>query len=155
MKVSSLRDIVAIEQADPNPFASLTCTYDMIGAGAAINPDATALSFFLRTEDYATPAIWTYAQWHQDITRWLITLGPVPVSEVWDRVEAALRSPHGTKMQLQGILAVNALRHFTGSPPGSSSTERAGGLPESLAGGNSGRAGPQAGYCCKMPCRSW
>ncbi|PLW69708.1 acyl-CoA synthetase [Pseudohalioglobus lutimaris] len=195
MKIRSLEDIVAIEQANPDPFSSLTCTYDMIRAGAEINPGAVALSFFLRSEDFATPATWRYSEWLEEITRtanmlrrlgvqqgdvvayvlpnlpeahlavwggetagiafavntllegeqmgellraadtrWLITLGPYPVSEIWDRVESALRSPQAAGLNLQGILAVNALRHFPGSPAGSCSTDRAAELPETLAG---------------------
>jgi fatty-acyl-CoA synthase/long-chain acyl-CoA synthetase len=195
VKIRGLEDIVAIEQANPDPFADLTCTYDMIRAGGKINPDALALSFFLRSEDFATPATWRYREWLEDITRtanmlrrlgvrkgdvvayvlpnlpeahlavwggetagiafavntllegeqmgellraadtrWLITLGPFPVSEIWERVATALRSPQATGLNLQGILAVNALRHFPGSPAGSCSTERAAELPETLAG---------------------
>lgn len=195
MTIRCLDDIVAIEQANPEPFAGLNSTYEMIARGASIDPHAPALSFFLRTEDYAAPASWTYREWLADITRtanmlrgfgvqrgdvvayvlpnlpethlviwgaetagtvfavntlldgeqmgellraaqtqWLVTLGPVPVSEVWDRVSAALHSPQARGMSLKGILAVNALRHFAGSPPGSASAERAAGLPEQLAG---------------------
>ena len=35
-------------------------TFDMIRRGAAINPQAPALSFFLRTEDHRKPEVWTY-----------------------------------------------------------------------------------------------
>ncbi|WP_410211435.1 acyl-CoA synthetase [Aquirhabdus sp.] len=35
-------------------------TYEMIQRGAAINPRAPALSFFLRTEDHRHPEVWSY-----------------------------------------------------------------------------------------------
>ena len=193
MSISSLQDIVAIEESNSDPFSTLTNTYDMIAAGAAINPDATALSFFLRTEDHAAPATWSYRQWHAEITRtanmlrrlglqkgevvayvlpnlpeahlavwggetagiafavntlleggqmgellaaagtrWLITQGPSPQPEIWQRVETAIRS--SDDMALQGILAVNPLRHLPGNLQGSGASERADGLPDTLAG---------------------
>lgn len=69
MSVSQLRDIIAIEHNEGEPFSRLTSTYEMIRDTAAANPEAPALSFFLRTEDYADPARWTYREWLADVTR--------------------------------------------------------------------------------------
>ncbi len=69
MSVSQLRDIIAIEQNEGEPFSRLTSTYEMIRDIAAANPEAPALSFFLRTEDYADPARWTCREWLADVTR--------------------------------------------------------------------------------------
>lgn len=69
MTVSSLRDIKAIEQANPDPFTELGSTYEMIKAGAAIEPNSPALSFFLRVEDFKAPVTWSYAELLADITR--------------------------------------------------------------------------------------
>ncbi|TCK84027.1 acyl-CoA synthetase [Paraburkholderia sp. BL9I2N2] len=44
-------------------------TYEMICRGAAINPSAPALSFFLRADDYRKAECWTYRELVRDITR--------------------------------------------------------------------------------------
>ncbi|RJF89302.1 acyl-CoA synthetase [Oleomonas cavernae] len=44
-------------------------TYEMIKRGASINPNAPALSFFLRTEDHLQPETWNYRQLLQRITQ--------------------------------------------------------------------------------------
>ena len=69
MPVQTLRDIESIEREEPWPFDQIESTYDLLRHGAAINPSASALSFFLRVEDHATPVRWSYAEWLADITR--------------------------------------------------------------------------------------
>lgn len=69
MAINALRDILALERDLPDPFAGLNSTYQLISRGAALNPDGPALSFFVRTEDHATPARWTHREWLADITR--------------------------------------------------------------------------------------
>lgn len=44
-------------------------TYAMIRNGAAINPAAPALSFFLTAKDYRKPEVWSHARLLADITR--------------------------------------------------------------------------------------
>ena len=46
-----------------------TSTYEMIRRGAAIDPSAPALSFFLRAEDHREAECWTYNELLRDITR--------------------------------------------------------------------------------------
>ncbi len=66
--VASLPDVLAIEAqgglADPP-----VSTYDLILRGAAINPAAPALSFFLSTEDHRDAECWTYGALVRDINR--------------------------------------------------------------------------------------
>jgi acyl-CoA synthetase (AMP-forming)/AMP-acid ligase II len=69
MTIADLASIEALEQQNPNPFERLTSTYQMIADGAALNPNNTALSFFISADTYTTPATWTYTEWLQDITR--------------------------------------------------------------------------------------
>jgi fatty-acyl-CoA synthase/long-chain acyl-CoA synthetase len=66
MIIKSWHDIVRIEEA---PIADSCSTYKYLREGAAINPVALAMSFFLRVEDHSKPARWTYAQLFADITR--------------------------------------------------------------------------------------
>ena len=69
MTITDLASIEALERQSPNPFEHLTSTYQMIADGAALNPNNTALSFFISADTYATPSTWTYSEWLQDITR--------------------------------------------------------------------------------------
>ncbi|WP_321964831.1 acyl-CoA synthetase [Paraburkholderia sp. J7] len=66
--VSDLVDVEAIE-ARGEPAVRPASTYEMICRGAAIDPDAPALSFFLRADDHRKPARWTYRELVRDITR--------------------------------------------------------------------------------------
>lgn len=66
--VSDLADVEAIE-ARGEPADCPTSTYEMICRGAAIDPSAPALSFFLRADDHRSPARWTYRELVRDITR--------------------------------------------------------------------------------------
>lgn len=60
-------DVVAIEAQGPATLPS--STYEMLQRGAAIDPDAPALSFFLRTSDHRRPECWTYRELMLEITR--------------------------------------------------------------------------------------
>lgn len=59
--IATMVDVRAIE-AKSKLIAVPDSTYDMIQQGLALNPDAPALSFFLRTDDHAHPKTWTYRQ---------------------------------------------------------------------------------------------
>jgi len=61
-------DILAIE-AQGMPAKLPVCTYELIRHGAAIDPDAPALSFFLHSENHRTPECWSYRELMRDITR--------------------------------------------------------------------------------------
>ncbi|MGO1071295.1 acyl-CoA synthetase [Lysobacter sp. CA199] len=65
--IGSLRDIEALESAGPPDLPSNTL--EMIARGAALDPDAPALSFFLRTDDHARAECWSYAQFLRQIHR--------------------------------------------------------------------------------------
>ena len=69
MTITGLESIRTIEAANPDPTRELGSTYEMIREGASIDPSAPALSFFLRTEDFASPVVWSHAELLQDITR--------------------------------------------------------------------------------------
>ena len=63
--IASMADVLAIEREQ----ASLpNSTYEMIRAGALAHPKAPALSFFLRVQDHARPATWTYESFFARIT---------------------------------------------------------------------------------------
>ena len=67
--VSQLPDVLAIEESAPDPIGPLRNTYDLLQRGAQGDPDAPALSFFLQTEDYTRPAVWTHREWMARITQ--------------------------------------------------------------------------------------
>jgi len=69
MTISDLASIEALEQQNPDPFKNLTSTYAMIEAGAAINPNAPALSFFVTAETYPQAASWRYGEWLSELRR--------------------------------------------------------------------------------------
>lgn len=60
-------DVVAIEVQAPATLPA--STYEMLQRGAAIDPDAPALSFFLRSSDHRRPERWTYSELLLEITR--------------------------------------------------------------------------------------
>ncbi|HEY9107047.1 MAG TPA: acyl-CoA synthetase [Roseateles sp.] len=62
-------DVLAIEADVPDPIGQLRNTYDLLQRGAERDPDAPALSFFLQTEDYARPVVWTHREWMARITQ--------------------------------------------------------------------------------------
>ncbi len=65
--IGSQADVLAIEEKGiPALPAS---TYEMIERGAAIDPDAPALSFFLRTTGHRRPQRWSYRELMRDINR--------------------------------------------------------------------------------------
>lgn len=66
--VAGQADVLAIE-ARGLPADLPTSTYEMIRRGAALEPTAPALSFFLRTCDHREPERWTYRDYLRDITR--------------------------------------------------------------------------------------
>src|SRR5215469_6158055 len=66
--VANAQDVRAVEaQGQLSDLPS--STYEMIRRGAAINPSAPALSFFLTADDHARPERWTYSELLRDITR--------------------------------------------------------------------------------------
>lgn len=67
--VASLRDVVALETLRPDPLGAVSSTYDLLRQGAALHPQAPALSFFLRPQDHARPHTWTHSAWLACITR--------------------------------------------------------------------------------------
>ncbi|MDR3418490.1 MAG: acyl-CoA synthetase [Nevskia sp.] len=66
--IASQADVHAVE-APGLPQDLPASTYEMIRRGAAINPSAPALSFFLRTDDHRRAECWSYAELVRDITR--------------------------------------------------------------------------------------
>lgn len=67
--VGSLHDVRRIEQAQPEPLTGVSSTYDLLRQGVAKGPGRTAMSFFLRTEDFRQPFQWTHAEWFARITQ--------------------------------------------------------------------------------------
>lgn len=63
--IGSMADVLAIERTPPRLPAS---TYEMIRAGASVNPSAPALSFFLRVQDHARPTTCSYESFFARIT---------------------------------------------------------------------------------------
>lgn len=66
--IATEADVLRIENQGP-PADLPASTYEMIGRGAAIDPTAPALSFFLRADDHRKPSRWTYSELMRDITR--------------------------------------------------------------------------------------
>jgi len=66
--IATQADVLRIEEQGL-PADLPVSTYDMIRRGAAINPKAPALSFFLRTEDHRQPEVWTYQTLLERITQ--------------------------------------------------------------------------------------
>lgn len=62
MSIATLSDVIAIEQIPLTERDLPRNTHQMLAQGAAINPDAPALSFFLRAPDYASPVVWTHSE---------------------------------------------------------------------------------------------
>ncbi|MBI2734520.1 MAG: acyl-CoA synthetase [Aquabacterium sp.] len=67
--VGELDDVHAIEAHQPDLIGQVRNTYDMLRRGALIQPDAPALSFFLRTEDHTAPFVWSHREWMARITQ--------------------------------------------------------------------------------------
>lgn len=66
--IATQRDVEAIEAAG-QPSDLPRSTYEMLQRGAALDPEAPALSFFLRTDDHRRPETWTYRQLLSQITQ--------------------------------------------------------------------------------------
>ncbi|MBP7338622.1 acyl-CoA synthetase [Niveispirillum sp.] len=66
--VACLHDVLSIEAEGP-PRTWPENTYDLLRQGKRIDPDAPALSFFLRVQDHALPETWSYRRLFADVTR--------------------------------------------------------------------------------------
>lgn len=69
MPVTSLDDVLAIERVPLADRRIPACTYDMLKAGAAIDPDAPALSFFAQVALHKTPTVWSHRELFRRITQ--------------------------------------------------------------------------------------
>jgi len=61
--IATLADIEALEARSSDLSASLCSSYELLTRGAAIAPDAPALSFFARVQDQARPVVWSHREW--------------------------------------------------------------------------------------------
>ncbi len=66
---TTLDDIEALEETPLSAHTLPPTTYQMLQQGAAINPQRTALSFFLQGADYAQPTRYTYQQLMQAVNQ--------------------------------------------------------------------------------------
>ncbi len=69
VKFQNIGDIEAFESTPIEERLDVFNTYDLIRKGAAVNPDAPAISFFLRGESYDRPLQVTYRDLTANITR--------------------------------------------------------------------------------------
>ena len=69
VKFHNIGDIEAFENTPIEERLSAFNTYDLIKSGAAINPDATAVSFFLSGDTFDQPMQVTYRDLMSNITR--------------------------------------------------------------------------------------
>ena len=69
LKIKNLADVEEIENVPVEQRFPYYNTYDILKHGAAIDPEATALSFFLSGENYASPLQVTYRDLLAQITR--------------------------------------------------------------------------------------
>jgi len=69
LKVRTIADIKAIEKTLINEKMKFFNTYDMLKNGAAINPDSTAISFFLTGDSYASPQRTSYRDFFPGLPR--------------------------------------------------------------------------------------
>lgn len=67
--VGSMDDVLAIERREPELAGCDISTYALLSKALAAAPDSPALSFFLRSEDYEHPFVWTQQQWLDCITQ--------------------------------------------------------------------------------------
>ena len=67
--VGSVEDVLAIERRAPELAGCDISTYALLSAGLSQAPDSPALSFFLKSEDYENPFVWTGQQWLACITQ--------------------------------------------------------------------------------------
>ena len=68
-RIATLADIEAFEAIPLRDRKLPPTTYAMLCAGAALAPDAPALSFFPLAADYARPFVWSHADLIRDVTR--------------------------------------------------------------------------------------
>ena len=66
--VATIEDVAAIEAQWP-PADLPQSTYEMLARGAAINPDAPALSYFLRADSYKNAMTWSYRAFMERVTQ--------------------------------------------------------------------------------------
>lgn len=59
--IATQADVLAIERQEEQ-YRLPASTYELIRRGTALNPQAPALSFFLRAEDHGSPETWTYQE---------------------------------------------------------------------------------------------
>jgi fatty-acyl-CoA synthase len=69
IEIKTVADIEAIEKTPVQERMKTFNTYDLLKQGAAINPEAPAISFFLSGEDYASPQVITYREFFSRITQ--------------------------------------------------------------------------------------
>ena len=69
LKIVNAADVEEFEKIPIEDRLDFFNTYDMLKHGAAINPEATAISFFPSGEDYANPSQITYRNFLTQITR--------------------------------------------------------------------------------------
>lgn len=69
IKVRTIADIEAVEKTPVKERLKALNTYDLLKNGAAINPEAPAVSFFLTGEGYASPQKISYRDFISNITR--------------------------------------------------------------------------------------
>jgi fatty-acyl-CoA synthase len=69
LKISNFVDIQEFEKVPINERLSFFNTYDMLKNGAAIDPDALAISFISSAEDYTSPQLVTYRQFMAQINQ--------------------------------------------------------------------------------------
>jgi fatty-acyl-CoA synthase len=69
IEIKTVNDIELLEKTPLQDRMKTFNTYDLLKQGAAINPDAPAISFFLSGEDYAKPQVITYREFISKITQ--------------------------------------------------------------------------------------
>ena len=69
IRIASVKDVEELEKVSFEQRLTATNTYDMLRQGAAINPDALALSFMLSGETYDSPMQVTYREFWGQINR--------------------------------------------------------------------------------------
>lgn len=67
--VATIDDVETIEKQQTDPIGDIKCTFDLLQRGSKMAPDAPALSFFLRAEDYKKPTVWTHREWMAQIIK--------------------------------------------------------------------------------------
>jgi acyl-CoA synthetase (AMP-forming)/AMP-acid ligase II len=66
---ASMDDIRTLEAGPALDLEACPSTYALLARGAALAPEAPAMSFFLRGRDYRRPFRWSQRQWLAEITR--------------------------------------------------------------------------------------